>query len=253
MNIRDIPLADGVEILLYDPVGILAVAKPAGLRSHPNQAGERAAILAPYDSTKEFYRLNRGKALYLCNRLDSPTSGILLFATGMTMAKAVKRAFLEKRVKKRYLAAVLGKPLPEEGRWEDTLTIRKRGDKLRVQRRNPRRADTTGKTAVSRYHTVASHSRLGYQTSLVCLYPETGRTHQLRVQAAQRKYPILGDRTYGDFAKNRELRKKSNIRRMLLHAWEIRIETDNEDIMSPVEVKTDLPDWCKTWFPSFKG
>ena len=53
------------------------------------------------------------------------------------------------------------------------------------------------------------------------LEPHTGRSHQLRVQCAKRGLPIVGDRTYGNFAANREFVKGGGARRMFLHSLEI--------------------------------
>ena len=69
-------------------------------------------------------------------------------------------------------------------------------------------------------HTKKSHPRL----SLLRLNPLTGRTHQLRVQCAKRKFPIIGDTTYGNFSLNREIQKATGYQRLFLHAYSIRIE-----------------------------
>ena len=56
--------------------------------------------------------------------------------------------------------------------------------------------------------------------SLVRLEPRTGRSHQLRVQCAKRALPIVGDQTYGDFARNREFARAAGTRRLFLHSLE---------------------------------
>ena len=61
---------------------------------------------------------------------------------------------------------------------------------------------------------VQNFSISGEAFSLIQLEPLTGRTHQLRVQCAQHHFPILGDKTYGDFKCNRRLRTE----RLFLHA-----------------------------------
>jgi 23S rRNA-/tRNA-specific pseudouridylate synthase len=62
--------------------------------------------------------------------------------------------------------------------------------------------------------------------SLIRLEPRTGRSHQLRVQCARRGLPIVGDQTYGDFARNREWAKKTGFKRLFLHSLETRIDYD---------------------------
>ncbi len=60
--------------------------------------------------------------------------------------------------------------------------------------------------------------------SLIELRPETGRTHQLRVPCARRGFPVLGDRSYGDFTLNRRIFQKRQWRRLFLHALSIDVE-----------------------------
>ena len=56
--------------------------------------------------------------------------------------------------------------------------------------------------------------------SLLRLEPRTGRSHQLRVQCAKRGTPIVGDQTYGDFARNRAFAKANGTKRLFLHSQE---------------------------------
>ena len=63
-----------------------------------------------------------------------------------------------------------------------------------------------------------------YSIALLKLAPKTGRTHQLRVQSAIRKVPIIGDRTYGNFSLNRKIAKLSKENRLFLHASEISLD-----------------------------
>jgi 23S rRNA-/tRNA-specific pseudouridylate synthase len=56
--------------------------------------------------------------------------------------------------------------------------------------------------------------------TLLKLEPRTGRSHQLRVQCALRRLPIVGDATYGDFARNREFAKATGLKRLFLHSVE---------------------------------
>jgi 23S rRNA-/tRNA-specific pseudouridylate synthase len=56
--------------------------------------------------------------------------------------------------------------------------------------------------------------------ALIQLEPRTGRSHQLRVQCAQRHLPIVGDATYGDFALNRAFARRTGNKRLFLHSSE---------------------------------
>ena len=66
--------------------------------------------------------------------------------------------------------------------------------------------------------------------ALVKLRPQSGRTHQLRVQCAARGMPIIGDKTYGDFSLNRKIAKNTNIERMFLHATQVEININIPDL-----------------------
>jgi tRNA pseudouridine65 synthase len=60
--------------------------------------------------------------------------------------------------------------------------------------------------------------------SLLRLEPQTGRSHQLRVQCAQRGMPIVGDQTYGNFAANRAFAKAGGSKRLFLHSLAVTFE-----------------------------
>jgi tRNA pseudouridine65 synthase len=63
---------------------------------------------------------------------------------------------------------------------------------------------------------------------LIELTPRTGRSHQLRVQCAHRRLPIVGDATYGDFGGNRALAKETGVKRLCLHSHETRFDYEHE-------------------------
>ena len=68
-----------------------------------------------------------------------------------------------------------------------------------------------------------AHTKLG-MLALLRLSPKTGRTHQLRVQCAKRKLPIIGDRTYGNFQLNRKYAKQFKCDRLFLHATKLKVK-----------------------------
>jgi len=69
----------------------------------------------------------------------------------------------------------------------------------------------------------------GGAMSLLQLEPKTGRTHQLRIQCSQRNLPIVGDRTYGDFEKNRLFAKGTGQEGMFLHAERVKVPFRGND------------------------
>jgi 23S rRNA-/tRNA-specific pseudouridylate synthase len=80
-----------------------------------------------------------------------------------------------------------------------------------------------GLTAITKFSTVETKGGEGVELTLLKLEPVTGRTHQLRVQCAWHRHPIVGDGTYGDFAFNRAFAKSTGEKRLFLHAAAVRL------------------------------
>jgi tRNA pseudouridine65 synthase len=226
------PLHPESRILAEHSSGILAIEKPAGILTHPNRPGidSNSMLLAEYDQKTETYSWEGGR-LILNNRLDSPTSGIVIACLEPKTAKALNQLFRDKRVHKDYLALVKGIPPTKRGDWRDRLERSQKDGQLRVSQG---RGGFPSRTTYERLQTTNSP----YPLALLKLSPETGRTHQLRVQAALHRHPIAGDRTYGDFQFNREFQKATNAKRLFLHAHRIEFPVPggggNFSVESPV-------------------
>jgi 23S rRNA-/tRNA-specific pseudouridylate synthase len=202
-----------VRVLARHPTGLLALEKPAGLVTHPNTAADRphALLNAAYDLKMEAYQLASGARLFLLNRLDSPTSGIVLAADNAAIATHIKALLREHgdAIRKTYFALVKGGRLPlPNGIWHDRILTRRSGDLVRSK------IGTGGFLSLTRFEWVRAANVGTTSLSLLRLAPQTGRTHQLRIQCANRGHPIIGDKTYGDFALNRRLAAQ----RLFLHA-----------------------------------
>jgi 23S rRNA-/tRNA-specific pseudouridylate synthase len=207
-----IPLGNGVGLIGRDPNGLAALDKPAGLLSHPNEAGgdKRALLRAAYDFDEECYDWGRGR-LWLLNRLDSATSGVILAAADPALAAEVRDQFRRREVSKAYRALVFGVPRVASEIWRDRLSVDRRGGRIRSSAGGQIPAECAMRLV-----------RSGSGVSLVELEPMTGRSHQLRVQCARRTLPIVGDQTYGDFRRNREFAKLAGTKRMFLHSLSTR-------------------------------
>jgi 23S rRNA pseudouridine955/2504/2580 synthase len=195
--------------------------KPAGLLSHPNPPADRATnaiFRAPYDLGRELYRFAVAGGpqvqVHLIHRLDQETSGLIVCAFRQEAAALLKEALYHHGVEKEYRALVLGIPRSSRGEWTDRLEKTSRGGKASVTTRPGEPNAATLYSVVERFE--------GADAALLSLRPETGRTHQLRVQAASRGHPIAGDDRYGDFGANRFLAAQAGLKHMFLHA--IRIE-----------------------------
>jgi 23S rRNA-/tRNA-specific pseudouridylate synthase len=208
-----LPLGNGVTLLARDATGLAAFAKPAGVLSHPNGSGEerRALLRARYDMAGEFYETPAGR-LWLVNRLDSATSGVMLAASDETLAATVRAQFKHRGIRKVYQALVFGVPRQAAEVWSDRLAVDKRGGRIR--------SSIGGSVPAESRMRVVRTGRGDPPLALLRLEPRTGRSHQLRVQCARRGLPIVGDQTYGDFRRNREFAKRAGTKRMFLHSLE---------------------------------
>lgn len=214
-----LPLGKGVTLLAEHACGLLAFFKPAGVLSHPNTDTDisRALLKAKYDHANECYDVGQPGTVsghvWLLNRLDSATSGVLLCATRESVANVVRQQFADNRVRKKYFALVFGTLAPPRQVWRDRLRVSREEGHVRTTAREGVAAETEVK--------LAQVYPGRYPVSLVELYPKTGRTHQLRVQCAKRKLPIVGDQTYGQFSWNREFAKATRRKRLFLHSAEV--------------------------------
>jgi 23S rRNA-/tRNA-specific pseudouridylate synthase len=212
-------------VLHEDANGLVALAKPAGILSHPNESGDQARSLlaAPYDHAAECYVWageGGGEPVraWLLNRLDGATSGVILLASDGELAGEIRRQFREKHVAKTYQALVFGHPPRRSELWRDLLAVRRQGGQIRTT------ADAGRVPAESRLTVVHSRGVGEGALALIQLEPRTGRSHQLRVQCAKRHLPIVGDQTYGDFRRNREFAKRTGARRLFLHSLATRFD-----------------------------
>jgi 23S rRNA pseudouridine1911/1915/1917 synthase len=175
--------------ILYEDTHCLAVAKTAPLLTQgvPPGIPTLEALVKAY--LKERYHKPGNVYLGIPHRLDRPVSGVVLFARNTKAARRLAEQFQQHQVVKTYWAAVEGRVEPAEGTWEDWLL--KLPAESRAERVEP---GTPGaRHAVLRYRVLSA----GSDTSLLEVRPETGRMHQIRVQAAARGWPIRGDVLYG--------------------------------------------------------
>ena len=109
-----------------DPRGIIAISKRAGYSSHPNPDGKRGhpMVLAPYNFDGEYFswedESGHKRRLWLANRLDSPTSGIVIAASDPDAAAAAREAFRSRRAEKIYRAICVCRAPARSGFWRDT-------------------------------------------------------------------------------------------------------------------------------------
>ena len=158
----------------YEDEHLALVFKPSGLAVSGNRFRTVENAL-PFNLHPSSRPDALGRPLPV-HRLDAPTSGLLLVAKTIAARIELGRQFEAQEVEKRYQAVVLGRP-PDTGIFDLPID---------------------GKESLTHYrrrHTVPS-LRSGW-LSLMDLFPQTGRTHQLRRHLSAAGYPILGDAQYG--------------------------------------------------------
>lgn len=195
--------------------GVVAVAKPAGL-------GTQAPPGIPSVEAWLRARLALGAYLGVPHRLDRAVSGVLLLAVTPRAARKLSRQFERREITKTYLALVQADGTdvldPDGTEWRDML--------VKVPDEPRARVAAAGEPGAREAVTlVRPLGRPLPGVVLVSLEPLTGRMHQLRVQAASRGLPIIGDRLYG--AGDASLRAfawvpDSRQQPIALHAWQIR-------------------------------
>jgi 23S rRNA pseudouridine1911/1915/1917 synthase len=175
--------------ILYEDNHCLAIAKPSGMLSTHFQGREETLDRAVKHYLKEKHHKPGNVFLGVVHRLDRAVSGVLLFARTSKAAARLAQQFREGTIDKVYWAVVEGEPGQTAGSLEDWL--RKNRDARRVEVVEPRTAGAL--QALLHFGRRANHGGLSWLE----LRPQTGRTHQLRVQLAHHGYPIYGDAKYG--------------------------------------------------------
>jgi 23S rRNA-/tRNA-specific pseudouridylate synthase len=231
-------LGRGVSIIECDSNGLVALEKPCGILSHPNEKndGRRAILTCQYDFIEQCYVCTDGRKIYLLNRLDSPVSGVMLVGLNRKVTEAVKISFESKRVVKKYAALVKGFPRHGRGIWQSRLRKNFIGKAIKM-------SPGTGVFAQTKYEVVESFRAHGVTLSILNLFPISGRTHQLRMHCSQNKLPIVGDETYGNANFNVFFLKNFGHLRLFLHAEEISLpyEIDGKSFQFKAKSSVNFP------------
>ncbi|MCH2124044.1 MAG: RNA pseudouridine synthase [Pirellulaceae bacterium] len=174
--------------ILYEEGPCLVVSKPSGVLT---QAPPGIDSLESRIKTFLIERDQKPGRAYLGvpHRLDRPVSGVMVFAKHIRACRRIAEQFEGRIVEKTYWAVVEGIVQDEKGTWSDK--IRKIPGQAHSEIVPPDHPE--GRSATLHFRVL---SRLGRRTVLE-IQLETGRTHQIRVQAAERGFPILGDFQYG--------------------------------------------------------
>jgi 23S rRNA (cytosine1962-C5)-methyltransferase len=184
--------------VVHEDEHLLVVNKPAGWNTHAPSPFAGEGI---YDWLK--HREPRWASLAIIHRLDKETSGVMVFGKTPLANRSLTEQFASRAVRKKYL--LLTNRVPKQSAFTAKSKITRAGERYV--------SGATGEPADTRFGVPASAdpSRLKAELHAIEAEPLTGRTHQIRVHAAENGFPILGDGLYGG----------SPFQRICLHAAEL--------------------------------
>ena len=181
----------GAVRVLHRDAHLLVLEKPTGLpTTGPGPGSGRTLVDVARELDPDAPRLHPS------SRLDAEVSGIVTFARTPEATQHLLAARRAGRYARAYLGIASGVPQLNQGSWEQAIGI----DPRDARKRRAVADDAPGaRTACSHYRVLAAlaETRADARAALLWLEPQTGRTHQLRVHAANAGLPLYGDRPYG--------------------------------------------------------
>jgi RluA family pseudouridine synthase len=162
---------------------LVAVYKPAGLSTIPDQRGRSASLL---DAVARFLGERDMTRVHATSRLDREVSGVVVFAMGREAREAMKEARASHRYRRHYVALATRAPTPREGRIDVPIG--------RGRRATERVVNGTDAVVALTHHATIDESA---GVAMVAVEPQTGRTHQIRVHMSHAGAPLVGDDKYG--------------------------------------------------------
>jgi 23S rRNA pseudouridine1911/1915/1917 synthase len=185
---RQGPHRAGALDIVYEDDDLLVLAKPAGLLTVPMPARPDLESLA--ERVDRHWRSHRGRRARAVHRLDRDTTGLVVFAATARAQSALRDQFAARTPERVYLAVVLGWPQPPSGRWQTWL----RWDATSQRQRPVGPRTSRAYEAISTYRVLERFDAAG--AALVEVRLQTGKRHQVRVQAWLSGHALLGERTY---------------------------------------------------------
>ena len=215
--------------ILYEDDWLMAVDKPSGMAVHTG-SGITSGTLVDYVRAYLGPKAERnGFTASPAHRLDRETSGVILVAKRRPAMVHFTEVFTHGHPAKRYLALVKGRMPRDEGVVDLPLAEHQQTAESKARR------GVNMQEAVTRWKVIRQSS----EAALLSCVIETGRTHQIRRHLVAIGHPVAGDKKYGDFAFNRDVRARWGLKRLFLHAASI--EFPHPAHKGQVEVEADMP------------
>jgi 23S rRNA pseudouridine1911/1915/1917 synthase len=174
-------------VVLYEDDDIVVIDKPRGVAAHPTPGWSGPTVTGGLAAAGHTLATSgAAERQGIVHRLDANTTGVMVVAKSERAYSALKRAFRERTVDKRYHALVQGHPDPLRGTVDAPIGRHPSGDgRFAVV--------SDGRPSVTHYDTLEAFRA----ASLISVHLETGRTHQIRVHMAALRHPCVGDLLYG--------------------------------------------------------
>lgn len=206
--------------IIYEDNTLIIINKPANLVVHPAQGNfEHTLVNALLFHCPALHDLPRAG---LIHRLDKDTTGLLVIAKTLSAHFTLVKAMQAREIQRIYQAIVFGKTPPKD-------TIRTNMGRHPTQRVKMA-VVREGKPAVTHYKTLAYYPPFSHLE----IQLETGRTHQIRVHLAHKKFPIVGDSVYGVSHYGPQMPEiVKHFPRQALHAWRLSlVHPETQEVMT---------------------
>ena len=207
--------------VIYQDGELAVIDKPAGLAVHPGPGHpDRTLVNALLALCPDIKGVGGETRPGIVHRLDKDTSGLMVVAKTDQAHHHLSAQIKDRQVTKGYTALVRGAPMPESGKIDAPVGRHPR-------HRTKMAVVVGGKESRTTYRTIEKFG----DSSLLELYLETGRTHQIRVHMAHLGHPLIGDSVYGA--------KSELVARHFLHAYHLAFR--HPATGETVEFRTGLP------------
>lgn len=241
-------MKENLEIpIIFEEENFLVINKPAGLLVHPSSKknfSEPTLIDWLISSYPQIKKVGEDPSRPgLVHRLDRETSGLLIIAKNQEAYFYFKKLFQERKIKKGYLALVYGIFKNKTGTIKKSIGLKASSYKRSIKAKklkNPKEAITDYKVIKNFPH----QKPVGL--AFLEIFPQTGRTNQIRVHFASFGHPLVGDRLYG----SKKLDALFQPPRLFLHAYLLEFPLKEGKIL---RLECDLPEELKNFLSQRLG
>ncbi len=211
--------------VIYEDENLIALDKKPGVVVFSDKEDSLSlSIIKHYPYLKGVGGVRNGAA----HRLDKDTSGIVLFAKNEKVLDILQKEFFNRKIKKKYIALVFKRISKDNG---EIISYMGRSPKDRRKQRVSFQKKGT-REAVTRFRTIKRFKA----HSLLEVFPETGRKHQIRCHLAHIGHPVAGDKLYGF----KDQKDPPELKRQFLHASSVKVSMPEKKLVIESCLPKDL-------------